>query len=256
MQTTRVIALAAIVLAAACAENDECDYRLYGGQGQLDIAANELRDPSTGICQPFNDPNYGCDDPCQPCPDYATGAAQPDPDWASCYSGCESHTDEASCEAAPGCRAAFAGGAFHQCWAVAPSGPVQGGDCTTFDSHECSRHDDCGARHAVGSPIGSFQSCAPEGTTVDPGSCVSAVTCTTPQPVCPASTIAGRRNGCWTGYCIPLAQCDSLPACGTLAEMECIGRTDCDPIYEGVNCSCNGTSCTCQSWEFQMCEAM
>ena len=148
MPTIRTFAIAAIVLAAACTDNNECDYRLYG-QGEPAIAANEVRDPSTGLCQAINYPPYDCNDPCQPCPEYATGIAQPDPDWASCYSACESH-DEASCKAAPGCRAAYAGGAFNACWAVAPSGPVQGGDCTTFDAHECSRHDDCVARHAVG----------------------------------------------------------------------------------------------------------
>jgi hypothetical protein len=108
--------------------------------------------------------------------------------------------------------------------------------------------------HAAGDPIGSFQSCAPETSIPDPGSCVGPITCTTPQPTCPANTLPGRRNGCWTGYCIPIADCDQLPACSELNEMDCIGRTDCAPIYQGVNCSCTTTGCTCQSWTFDSCK--
>jgi hypothetical protein len=85
---------------------------------------------------------------------------------------------------------------------------------------------------------------------------VGAVTCDTPPPACPATTLPGRRDGCWTGYCIPIAQCDALPTCGELAEMDCIGRTDCTPIYEGVNCTCTGSACTCQDWVFDACEPM
>jgi len=213
-----------------------------------DIAANELRNPFTGQCEPFND--YYCDNECGPCPGFAGNAM---PDWGQCYSSCES-LGETQCKATSGCRAAYAGTSFYQCWSVAPSGPVEGGNCTTFDAQECSRHDDCIAKHAVGSPIGGFQSCAPEGTVSDAGSCVEAVTCAQTQPVCPPDTIAGRRNGCWTGYCIPLAQCDALPSCAGLAEMQCISRTDCHPLYVGSNCTCTMTGCTCQTWTYDSCE--
>jgi hypothetical protein len=244
--------IAMALVFTACTDND--DQCRFDDLPSADSApAIELRDPFSGVCQPFGFGGGGeCNDPCGRCPPVADLVAQPD--WGQCNAGCEGR-DEASCKSTSACRAAYAGGTFHECWSVAPSGPVQGGDCTSLSAQECSRHDDCVAHHAPGSPIGAFTSCAPEGSVQDPGSCVGTITCATPQPTCPANTLPGKRNGCWTGYCIPLAQCDSLPACTTLAEVGCIGRSDCAPIYEGMNCTCNGTSCTCQTWTFDTCEA-
>src|SRR5690606_19930871 len=122
---------------------------------------------------------------------------------------------------------------------------------------QCSRHDDCVAIHDEGTSsvaIGEFMACAAE-TADGPGSCVGEVACDQAEPVCPPGTIAGRTAACWTGYCIPHAQCDSLPACSALDESACIDRGDCAPIYEGKGCTCNGQSCTCQSWTFDSCKA-
>jgi len=237
-------ALVLIVMAGCAGDDQQC--LQYGRPA---IASQEYRDPTTGQCQSFG--GYDCADPCQPCP--GTGAALPD--WAQCYAGGCEGLGEAACKTTSACRAVYAGAAFHECWGVAQSGPVQGGNCAGLDAYACSRHDDCIARHAEGSPIGQFMSCEAESSVADPGSCVGTITCTTPEPMCPASTIAGRRNGCWTGYCIPYADCDQLPACSTLGEKDCIGRTDCQPLYHGNNCTCTMTGCTCQSWTFDACEA-
>ena len=78
-------------------------------------------------------------------------------DWAVCFGSCQGYS-ETDCLAASGCRAAYidpcAGAAcddgelqFFECWGVAPSGPVQGGDCDILQADECSRHDDCSAVH-------------------------------------------------------------------------------------------------------------
>jgi hypothetical protein len=247
-----------LLLAACCTflwtgcnfGDDDCEFDL---RGAADLqAANDLRNPDTGICEPFVNPGGGCNDPCN-CTDVPQAEPVPLPDWATCYSSCEA-LDETTCLATSACRAAYAGDTFYQCWSTAPSGPAQGGDCTTFGSYECSRHDDCVARHAVGAPIGPFVSCGPEsGIPPDPGSCVGEVVCAEAPPACPPDTVAGRRDGCWTGFCIPLADCDQAPACSDMDEMGCIGRSDCAPVYEGQNCSCNGTSCTCQTWIFDAC---
>jgi hypothetical protein len=235
-------AVAAVMLVGCAGDDGQClQY------GRPDIASLEYRDPQTGQCQSFG--GYDCADPCRPCP--ATGEAQPD--WAMCYGPCEGLA-EAACKTTTACRAVYAGNSFYECWGVAQSGPVQGGGCSGLDAQTCSRHDDCIARHAVGSPIGDFVSCEDESAIQDPGSCVGAITCTTPQPQCPTGTIAGRRNGCWTGYCIPYEQCDQLPACSTLGESDCIMRTDCAPTYEGINCTCTMNGCTCQSWVFDSCK--
>jgi len=132
-----------------------CDLYFNGGDDDCkfatgaDIALQEFRDPFTGQCQSFG--GGGCDDSCGPCPEF--DSAQPQPDWGSCWSECESH-DEASCIATAGCRAAYLNSArndgppaFLGCWAVAPSGPVQGGGCANLDAQECSRHDDCSATY-------------------------------------------------------------------------------------------------------------
>lgn len=246
----RKLAFLLVMVAGCFADDDQCAYYDYAGGA---YPAYELRDPTTGVCEPYGN-DYYCDDPCQPCP--ATGAAEiAQPDWAMCYGACEG-LDETTCKSTSGCRAAYAGDSFYQCWATAPSGPVQGGDCSTYDALECSRHDDCVARHATGSPIGSFLSCAAESSVQDPGSCVGTVTCNETPPDCPTGTLPGIRNACYTGYCIPYAQCDQLPACSELTEVACVGRSDCSPTYEGVGCTCNGTSCTCQSWVFDSCKDM
>lgn len=239
-----------LALALLCIAVTACDDQQCLATPQADIVANELRDPLTGVCQPYG--NGGCGDPCSPC-ETAKEETEPYPDWASCYTSCEGLT-ESTCKSTSGCRAVYAAGSFHQCWATAPSGPIQGGTCAGLDAYACSRHDDCVAMHAAGSPIGTFMSCAAESSVQDPGSCVGAITCTTPQPSCPANTLPGRANGCWTGYCIPIADCDALPSCEDLLERDCIGRSDCKPTYAGVNCTCTSTGCSCQSVVFDACE--
>ncbi len=245
---------AALVVSMGC---DDADCQaVFAGDGYrgLEIASPELRNPDSGQCEPFYTGGGGGCDACGSCYDAPTGAeSPPPPDWAQCYGACES-LDESACLAASGCRAAYVGGAFFQCWGTAPSGPTQGGDCSALGAYECSRHDDCVAHHAAGAP-GMFQSCAAESSTSDPGSCVGEVACDALPPACPEGTIAGRRDACWTGYCIPLAQCDAVPACSDLDEPMCIGRSDCSPVYEGQNCSCMGGACTCQSWLFETCDA-
>ncbi|HEY5951712.1 MAG TPA: hypothetical protein VIV40_39730 [Kofleriaceae bacterium] len=243
----RLFAFAALVTLVGCTgDDDPCLYDRAGTGAE--IAQIQYRDPYTGTCQSFGG-GY-CDEQCGPCP--LTDQAQPD--WALCYASCEGLA-ETACKAQSGCRAVFAGAAFYECWGVAQSGPVQGGNCTGLDAQACSRHDDCVAIHAQGTPIGSFMSCAAETNTGDPGSCVGAITCDAAEPACPTGTIAGRRNGCWTGYCIPYADCDQLPACSTLDEPSCISRTDCTPSYHGNNCTCTINGCTCQSWTFDVCDA-
>jgi hypothetical protein len=47
--------------------------------------------------------------------------------------------------------------------------------------------------------------CVP--TNQDPGSCTGSITCGLMAPACPAGSTAGIANGCYTGYCIPNADC-------------------------------------------------
>jgi hypothetical protein len=282
---------ASLLLAVGCSDDDDCLF----GAAELQ-AALELRNPATGLCEAFSSGGGGggcgtCGAPCDEAADPI-----PNPDWAQCYVQCEG-LDEGTCLGQSACRAAYTDGVFHECWSTAPSGPIQGGDCTTFDAQTCSQHDDCVAHHATGAPVGAFIACGPELTGCfgqdecgpdetcnagdvclpppgcdgtgpcpdvcygycipdnpgDPGSCVGEVTCESLPPACPTDTVPGRKDGCWTGFCIPIAQCDQLPACGSLSESGCVGRSDCAPIYEGINCSCTDNACTCQDWIFDVC---
>jgi hypothetical protein len=192
-----------------------------------DVAApaQQLRNPQTGECQSFGNP-YPCDDRCgYACP--ATGAAEAQPDWGTCFGECEEimqressqAAQEAACVAHPACRAVYRElgspePEFFGCWATAPSGPVKG-VCAGLDSQQCSRHDDCSAVYsqAIDSfPANEFLRCVAEDKTT------------------PA-------------------------ACNTLStEPQCTARLDCAPIYKGEDCTCTPTDCTCKILTYTRCD--
>lgn len=255
-----MICCLALPLAAACTGEEHCDY--YEGAPTADQAVSQLRNPETGICESFSQGGGGTRGGGD-CGDYAFEEAPIYiPDWATCGGLCESLL-EADCLAASECRGAYLGSgaepSFFQCWAVAPNGGITQ-DCAEYGAEDCSRHSDCISVHdlAPNDGFGNFASCAPEpGDDPDPnlpGSCVGEVSCEMVAPLCPDNTIAGRLDGCWTGYCIPIDQCDGLPACAALDETGCVGRDDCSPLYEGVDCSCEGEACVCADWSFASCE--
>jgi hypothetical protein len=324
------------LLSSGCflySDDDDCD---YGGIPAGEALAAELRNPYTGLCE-FGGGGGG-GGPCDP--QYEGEAPQPEPqDWAICYGGCEG-LDELTCLATPACRAAYVSNCadwqgcseqsytFFQCWGTAPSGAIQGGPCEGLDAYQCSRHDDCVARHYAssscggGTPaegadcapitdpsqVGVFQSCAaepaqqqgcyedwecPSGQTCnseeiclpgpyscgtggeadalipcdnrcygycvpagdpDPGNCYEPALCDAVSPACPDGTLPGVRNGCYTGYCIPLAECpDDPPACDTLGESDCLANGNCTPHYQGVNCSMVDGVWTCEYYVFSYC---
>jgi len=213
-------------------DDDPCAGYDYAEPG-IAIPAVGYRDPLNGTCQYYGGgPPYDpyCPAGC-PCPANGGGAPSPGaqiaaPDWAQCDGFCEGLT-EGDCKAADSCRAIYgctfdASGActastFAGCWGIPPSGPVAGSSCVGLDAEECSRHNDCSAVHQVNAGVaGSFLYCTAEG---DP-----------PPPPPPPP-----------------------PACTTLGERDCIGRTDCAPVYEGSDCSCTETGCGCVTWTFLSC---
>jgi hypothetical protein len=280
-----------LLLTSGCVfyADDDDDPCQYGG-GDVDMGGDEgapgdyydpgLRNPETGQCEYYGGGGGGggggCDDRCGPCPAGAEPVADPIalPSWGSCESQCTG-LDEATCLETSACRAIYVGGdalTYADCWAVDTSGPIQGGGCEGLDATTCSMHDDCSAVHQSSCPDGgeggaeapeptdcttpgAFGYCVAESETGDPGACTGEVTCDGLLPDCPEGTTPGIADGCYTGYCIPLEECDDLPACGELAdETSCIERADCTPIYEGVNCDCAGDACTCDDWIFTSCE--
>lgn len=277
MRTTSSCALALILLvttASGCFlyldDDDDC---LYGGG---DVPALEplpgIRNPYSGQCEFHGGGGGGtCNPACGPCEptpaDPAPGGALPS--WGFCESYC-SGLDQLTCLATPGCRGAYLdSGVYFECWAVDMTGPIQGGGCEGLDAWSCSVHDDCIAVHASTCPIadpsgggdiacgaGQFVACAAEPGGTDPGTCFGDVFCESEPPGCPPNSIPGRRNGCWTGACILVEQCEPMPvSCEAIADEEtCIARPECEPLYEGSDCTCTPDGqCECTTWEFTGC---
>ena len=134
-----------------------------------------------------------------------------------------------------------------------------------FDSSECDAGYRCNAIEVCGTPPGCdpavgcdsacYGVCVPDG----PGDCHSELVCDSLPPDCPADSVPGRRDGCWTGQCVLSSQCEPPPppaACVEVTdESTCIGRPECTALYQGVNCDCavDGT-CQCSDWVFEGCE--
>jgi hypothetical protein len=240
----------------------------FGGGGSgAEAPAQGQRNPETGICEYFGGGGpFPCDPECGPCPeDDGLADPIPPPTWGYCESEC-TFLDEQTCQDTSGCRAIYVDGstpAFSECWSVDMTGPVQG-DCDGLDAYECSRHDDCVAIHASSCDGDNFgePGCAPAGfvrcgdESPGFGNCYDEVTCDEIPPVCPADTLPGVADGCYTGFCIPLDQCEAQPECASLAESACIGRADCAPLFRGSDCTCDDLGCTCATIEYNGCEPL
>lgn len=214
-------------------DDDDCDYGgdLRAGEADIAIPTPLLRNPDSGQCEdvPIDTGGGECD-PCGRCaPTGDQQEPQAPPDWGECQNAC-SGLDEATCLATDACRAAYltacvGGGCpddgydYYACWAVAPAGYTRGGTCEGLDAYECSRHDDCVARHAR---------------------IVDCVDCTSDPTV-------GGFESC-------AAESEPAAACAELGEAECVAREDCDPYYDGVDCTCDGDTCTCADHVFTACE--
>ncbi|MDB4957607.1 MAG: hypothetical protein JWO36_5176 [Myxococcales bacterium] len=265
------------------------------GAGVAQVPAQLQRNPDTGECQAVGggggcDTTCG---PCPavatlslvPPADWASCVGNCEAlDENTCFatSGCHAayQLSQLGSEAKP---------AFIGCWEVAPSGPVQG-SCQNLDAHECSRHDNCTSTYwqpqSNGEPT-RFDMCAPEPTAAacagvlcgagqecvertsgnnqsvsiecvaiaTAGSCTGDVVCDIAVGPCPSGTTRGISNGCYTPYCIPNDEC-TLPACSTLTTVAaCSARGDCDPVYDGYNCTCDLSGCVCQTQTFAHCQA-
>ena len=265
-----------------------CEYG-YGGGAVDGYPSQTLRDPYTGQCQDIGYP-YPCDGVCGPCAYDAPDIAQPD--WGSCYSVCDG-LPEASCLQTAGCFAAYtddptADGKrdFYGCWQTAPSGPVHG-SCNGLDAQECSRHDDCSALYSGGvmeSAYLYFEQCVDEATPSDcslvdcamgyhcedhcygdpqtntmdvcQAYCVQDLTCASvdcgPGYEC-AEVCEDQTNGMSTCHptCVPSQSCETLTT-----ELACQNRSDCTPVYIGMNCTCNVYGCTCQDLTYDRCETL
>lgn len=265
------LGLALMVLAmAGCFEDDDCE-EVPVGTGAPEVDSPGYRNPDTGTCDYIGPGPGGGGGNCGDFGGSDLAEPAPLPDYAICFGGCEG-LDEATCTETPSCRAIYVsdcpanadcdetvGYSFADCWGTAPASPDPNLECAGLDAYQCSRSESCSARHGqneVGG-VGPYESCVAESTTGGPGSCVGEPACDTLPPDCPADTVPGRDADCWTGFCIPLDECDEIPACDSLDEQTCIeSRSDCGPSYRGEDCTCDAVSCTCTTLVFTGCGAL
>jgi hypothetical protein len=96
------------------------------------------------------------------------------------------------------------------------------------------------------------------------GTCAGDVsaTCSTAEPQCPTGQVPLLIDSCWNGNCVAYASCNLPPVCSHINdEMDCLNRSDCSGIYDGIACTkpdgsaCHSgdTNCTCQSYVFAAC---
>lgn len=167
--------------AQECSRHDDCSmfYTSYG----KDTPTPALVAPSFSRCAPEPTangcstvdcgPGSHCEEQCYAC-DGQTGPCDPVcqpmcvPDGASC----------AAVDCAPG----------YECVEVCDQMDPTTTNCGVF-------------------PGQCYPTCVPVNGGGDPGECTGPVNCFANPPACPANTVPGIRNGCWTGYCIPENDC-------------------------------------------------
>jgi hypothetical protein len=114
----------------------------------------------------------------------------------------------------------------------------------------------CGSAESEPCDAVCYGTCVPDDVP-DIGECYGELLCEAVGPDCPDGTTPGIEDGCYTGYCIPLDDCEVAPlTCAEIgAEEQCIARADCTAYYEGVDCSCDAAgACECADWVFVACE--
>jgi hypothetical protein len=149
------------------------------------------------------------------------------------------------CEQACACPAGSAAGSGCECQPTCvPIDPTCSLTCPSGDvcMESCSADGSC------------IDSCIPQ--TQDPGQCSGPVSCNMAPPACPPGTTAGIDNGCYTGYCIPNADCAPEDCASITTEAACTARNDCEAVYTGSNCTCDDSGCTCTTLTFDRCESL
>ncbi len=196
----------------------------------------------------------------QPCSGLDAYSCFFDPSCGSLYSGNsqEGDTEFESCidvgSGACDC------GSGESCVTVCPACLENGSDCSCTPTCVPTQSD-CTLQCPSGETCqlqcdslqgGCTQVC--ESDSLDPGQCSGPVTCNIAAPQCPAGTTAGIENGCYTGYCIPLADCAPTDCASITDEASCTARSDCEAVYTGSNCTCDDSGCTCTTLAFARCE--
>src|SRR5690606_25148411 len=96
--------------------------------------------------------------------------------------------------------------------------------------------------------------------------CNGEVSCERLPPSCPVGQVPAIDDGCYTGSCIAISACEAAPACEALQhEGDCLRGSNCEAVYSGESCTCNGVpcscsddpgSCICEVYVYQGCETV
>lgn len=125
---------------------------------------------------------------------------------------------------------------------------------TTCDTTTCGLGSQCVEQCDAS---GCAPTCVPTGT--DPGSCTGTITCNNAPPTCPANTTPGIANGCWSGYCIPNADCGTHDPGQCYAQVLCNSAPPSCPsgTLPGVTNGCwSGYCIPTYGCELPACEAL
>lgn len=99
-----------------------------------------------------------------------------------------------------------------------------------------------------------------------PVTCNAEIICDIVKPECPAGQTPAISEGCYTGECILIEDCDVPPPPLTCEEIEdemaCLDRADCKALYAGYDCTTpdgsacedGDSGCTCERFEFAACQ--
>lgn len=143
--------------------------------------------------------------------------------WESC-AGLDAH----QCSTTDYCMAVYAEGAFAYCGEEPnPNGCYADDDC--LPGYECTAATECEPPPGCGAdgqpcPDVCWGRCVPVDDSSGPGTCDGEVACDALPPSCPEGTVPGIADGCWTGWCIPVEDCDpNDPG-------ECFGEVACDEM--------------------------
>jgi cysteine-rich repeat protein len=217
-----------------------------------------------GFCASDADcgPGYTCNEQRSACEPNTNGCTSD----ADCAMGTVCNLSNNKCEAKP--QPACGDGVVNE-GEICDDGNTTAGDGCSAD---CKSNEACG-NGIVDAVTGeqcddgnraNGDTCSSTCKTSGPISCAGAITCNRTPPVCTRDSVPLIQDGCYTGTCKLVTECDAPPVCAALRlEANCTTRPDCEAIYNGINCrrpdgtACRAgdASCVCESFRFASCEA-